>query len=101
MANTPRNREQWKNVIEKQRASGLDPREFCNQEQVNIHRFYYYRSVLFPKQIKRLKKSSFVQVKTSAIPRHSVTLEAGFVKINVDQSQLDFIVAICQRLNNS
>jgi len=101
MANAPKNREQWKNVIEKQLSSGLDPVEFCNQEQVNIHRFYYYRSVLYPKQIKRLKKSSFVQVKTSVIPRHSVTLEAGFVKINVDQSQLDFIVALCQRLNNS
>jgi hypothetical protein len=100
MPNTPQTRSEWKTLIEKQQGSRLTPGPFCEREQVSLNRFYYYRGVLFPKQIKRLKKSSFVRLKAQDVTSELVEIEIGTIKIKVAPSKLDFIVSLCRRLNS-
>lgn len=53
-------RSQWKEVILKQKASGVKPGQYCLDNGLKIHQFQYYQGILFPKES---KKSPFVEVK--------------------------------------
>ena len=50
---------EWKNLIEKQRQSGLSVEKWCLQNQVRPHTFRYWRDNLFPKP---LQKTSFAEL---------------------------------------
>ena len=101
MPNSPKSRDKWKKIVELQLNSGLAPSSFCEREQVNIHRFYYCRGILFPRAVKKSKKSSaFIPVRAQEDSSTFIVLEVGTVNIRVKQTDLDFIVMLCRRLNS-
>jgi hypothetical protein len=62
---------EWKNLIERQRQSGLSIDKWCLQNQIRSSTFQYWKEKLFPKT---LEKTSFAELN---IKRHdAISLQA-------------------------
>jgi hypothetical protein len=57
---TEEEKREWKEKIQKQKLSGLSIEGYCRENHIAPHRFYYWRSQLFPND---LKPTSFVEIK--------------------------------------
>ena len=58
---SPEQREKWKQRILDQQKSKVPIVEFCRQNNLTVHQFYYFRNQLFPSQ---RKSPNLVEVKT-------------------------------------
>ena len=90
----------WQELITQQRQSGLSGHQFCKQQGVSEHRFFYWKSSLTKRQkIKNQQKSSdnkidmpFVPLKlpsnpTTQVPNHSLNqIEISKITIKISAS---------------
>lgn len=87
-------KEQWKELVLKQRDSGLSIQRWCRQNQVVVHNFYYWRDKLFPKTLTR---SSFVEIdptnegNSSFAKQTKITIEFREIRIHLEH-QFDFSI---------
>jgi hypothetical protein len=58
-------RSQWKEIILKQKSSGLKVGQYCLQNNLKVHQFNYFQSIFFPK---KNNNSSFIEVKAITAP---------------------------------
>jgi hypothetical protein len=81
-------RQQWKEIILKQRGSGLSAARWCRQNNIVTHAFFYWQDKLFPKAA--LDRSAFTEipdkkkVKASGVDRGGITVEYHGVRILLD-----------------
>jgi hypothetical protein len=55
---------QWKKLVEDQEKSGLSQKEFCNQQNIVLSKFVYYRCLLKNKEkAVAINKTSFLPIK--------------------------------------
>jgi len=72
---------EWKNLIEKQRQSGLSVDKWCLQNQIRPFAFQYWKDKLFPRQ---LKKSSFAELKVKRSDPISLQTQGIYIRIGSD-----------------
>lgn len=72
---------QWKKLVEDQEKSGLSQKEFCNQQNIVLSKFVYYRCLLKNKEkAVALNKPSFVPVKI--LPKEKIVV-ASEIKLSL------------------
>ena len=72
---------QWSKLIEDQEKSGLSQKEFCNQQNLALSKFVYYRCLLKNKEkTAAINKTSFVPVKV--LPKEN-TIVSGEIKLSL------------------
>lgn len=77
-------KQQWKETVLKQRESGLSIASWCQQNNISVHVFYYWRNKLFPMLIER---SAFKEISETASPKTTgVFLTYLGVNIHVDRN---------------
>jgi predicted methyltransferase len=69
----------WEEKILQQQKSGLSIQRWCNENQVVVCQFHYWKSRLFPKQINTSSFTELVETKNGG-----VTLEYDGVRIHLD-----------------
>jgi transposase-like protein len=72
--------DKWRGIVERHKQSGLSINEFCKQEEIKRHQFFYWQRRLASKGVKRADGSSFVRVKrepVSADDRIKISLSGG------------------------
>lgn len=74
-------RREWKNLIEKQRQSGLSVKKWCLQNQIRFSAFYYWQDRLFPKQ---LQKESFTELNIKRPDAISLQAQGIYIRIGSD-----------------
>ena len=68
----------WKNLIERQRQSGLSIQKWCSQNQIPPYVFHYWKDKLFPKP---LQKASFTEL---SVKRHNtISLQTRGLDIRI------------------
>ena len=80
--------EQWQDIIEQQKNSGLSIATYCRENNISTTSFYHYRSKLnFGRQIKApAAQTGFVQVKPASTIEHSsavITLQTNLVTLKL------------------
>lgn len=100
MAKTsPELRESWKQHILDQQKSKLPIVEFCNQQGLAVHKFYYYRNHLFPSQT---KSSSLVEVKIRPESNEALKMNIYLNEISITLEghyDADFLADFCLKLD--
>lgn len=72
---------QWYKLVEDQEKSGLSQKEFCNQQNLTLSQFVYYRCVLKNKEkTATINKPSFAPVKV--LPKEN-TVVSGEIKLSL------------------
>jgi hypothetical protein len=72
--------ENWKKLIEEQEISGLSQREFCQQKDVVLSQFGYYRSQLrMQSQNSNSQKAQFTPIKIS--DKDSIATKSAEIKL--------------------
>lgn len=67
---------QWKKLVEDQEKSGLSQKEFCNQQNLVLSKFVYYRCLLKNKEkTETVNTASFLPVKVLPKEKSTVTSE--------------------------
>lgn len=72
---------QWRQLVEEQEKSGLSQKEFCNQQQLVLSKFVYYRCLL-KKQDNILQKNTlpFMPVK---VVNKEINIVPGEIKLSL------------------
>jgi len=71
---------QWYKLVEDQEKSGLSQKEFCNQHNLILSKFVYYRCLIKNKEKTTINKASFVPVKVSLKEN---TVVSGEIKLSL------------------
>lgn len=72
---------EWYKLVEDQEKSGLSQKEFCNQQNLVLSKFVYYRCLLKNKEkTATLNKASFTPVKV--LPKETTTI-SGEIKLSL------------------
>jgi hypothetical protein len=81
-------RQQWQEIILKQRASGLSIAKWCRENNLAVHVFYHRQRILFPKP--PLQRTSFTEVSQEIIQKTSnktgITLDYQGILILLDKN---------------
>ena len=77
----PEKREEWKKLIEEQQSSGLSIEQWCKDNNLKPHMFFYWRSRLFPKA--RLNRKSFMEV--NPLKDTGISIECNSIKIHLEK----------------
>ncbi|MGN0318306.1 MAG: IS66 family insertion sequence element accessory protein TnpA [Lachnospira sp.] len=84
--------EQWKNLIFERQNSGLTVREWCEQNNINQHTYYYY--------LKRLRARELDKSNTSLVPVEDEK-PVAFKKLEVQTPVPNTQAAVIIRLNGA
>lgn len=77
-------KQQWKEIIIKQRQSKLSIASWCRQNEIAVHSFYYWQSRLFPKP--PLSRSVFTEaVDEKSKPSTEIVLEYKGFNIHLNE----------------
>ena len=71
------NHDYWKQVISEQSISGMTQNQWCDQNNVNIHNFRYWKGRLLKKQVDTKEKSVVSQPKWALITESKDTRRNG------------------------
>lgn len=74
-------RNEWKNLIEQQRQSGLSIDKWCLKNQIRPHAFHYWKEKLYPRP---LEKSSFSEMRIKRPSTISLTARGLCIRIDGD-----------------
>lgn len=70
---------EWQERIQTQRESGLSIAQWCKENQIPTHVFYYWKSRLFPKTLQR---DSFTELRNAKDT--GVVIKCGAIQIHID-----------------
>lgn len=79
---------EWKKKIFDQKESKLSISDWCRQNQVAVHQFYYWKAKLFPRE--SLERTSFtelqdkIQTNVHESADHTVLLDLQRIRIQID-----------------
>jgi hypothetical protein len=76
---TPEKIQEWKERILQQQNSGLSIARWCQEHQVAVGQFNYWKSKLFPRQIEATGFTEIVDTKNTG-----VAIEYGGMRIHLD-----------------
>jgi hypothetical protein len=72
---------EWKNLIERQRQSGLSVDKWCLQNQIRPSTFQYWKDKLFPRQ---LQQSHFTELNMKRQDAISLQVRGLYVRVGSD-----------------
>ena len=99
--NLEQKHDHWLRLVEEQKQSGLSQKEYCNQNNIVLSQFVYYRCQLKKESSQPITSNCFAPVKLSekkdmiAPGELKLSLPNGFqcsVPYNIDTSQLKRLV---------
>ena len=103
-----RPRSQWKRLVAKHRGSGLDDREFCRQEQLNVATLRWWRSQLGRESACSSGQAGAQPAFAPVTVRPATDVEPGVVEVLLQRDErrlrirgdcpVDLAVAITQAL---
>ena len=92
-----RTREEWRDLVDRQRGSGLSVSEFCRREETTENSFYRWRRAFAEEA-----ESSFVPLTVVELRRIEVELPCGAtVKIAADRDSLQRVFAALLSIESS
>ncbi len=101
--NLEKKHDYWRRLVEEQKQSGLSKKEYCNQHNIVLSKFVYYRCQLKKEPNQSITSNCFASVKLSekkdmiASGELKLSLPNGFhfaVPCNIDTVQLKRLVEV-------
>lgn len=93
------NRKRWKQIVDRQMVSGKTIRQFCSENDVNVHQFHYYKRQFRQKDMLPAK-SDFVEVITpDVIINHDISLSLNGIEVTMDQKNFVKLLETVKQLD--
>jgi len=83
MRANPETRNRWLQHIEDFKSSGLTRKAYCEERQINVSTFDYWREKLSPSEKRKTRESSWIPVKISEDAGPGIEIRVGRIAITV------------------
>lgn len=79
---SPEKRAEWREIIQKQQKSALSIQRWCNENQIKVHLFHYWKGELFRKE--SISKASFIELKDEKLKEIVIEYKGFHIHIESD-----------------